>query len=104
MGLNYDEFLKELEYKNMRKTIVDLKTKIKHLEAKIKKQDEKEANYIKYLEGKIEKCDKNIEETKKWLEVEEVYQSVKNDLRLARIVKKIYQDILERTKSRKYES
>lgn len=69
---------------------------------KFRKQNKE--NLIKYIEDKIEECDRNIEETKKWLEIEEVNQSAKNDLHLARIVKRNYKDLLERIKSGKYET
>jgi hypothetical protein len=64
---------------------------------------QREDNLIKHLEEKIKQCDENIEETKKWLDVEEVHQSTKNDLHVAKVVKKNYQEILERLKSGKYE-
>ena len=67
------------------------------------REKKKRKQLIEYLEDKIIQCDKNIEETTKWLNVEEVHSSAKNDLHLAKVVKINYEKLLEKVKSGKYE-
>lgn len=55
-------------------------------------------NLIKWLEDKIKTCEENISDLKSLVEVEDIDMEAKKDIRLARLIKKVYQEILDRVK------
>ncbi len=80
------------------RTIEEIRANETKLIEQVGELEKKFEALISWLEEKIKKCNENIFDLTSLLEVEDIDMEAKKDIHLSKLIKKIYQEVLDRAK------
>ena len=104
----YDSYVKTIQKLNAKREIIreildyiDMDKEVDNRTiVQVGELEKKFEALISWLEEKIKKCNENISDLTSLLEVEDIDIEAKKDIHLSKLIKKIYQEVLDRAKGK----